>query len=81
MYKVYVLQQRGGRRGSEVLTGTRTATPSAAAHAAFWALHAEAYDPTHLLLMTKDNRQLAAYRYGSRPGDPDYVAPGAALQE
>lgn len=38
MYKVYVLQQRGGRRGSEVLTGTRTATPSvAAAHTAFWA--------------------------------------------
>ena len=82
MYRVYVLQQRGGRRGSEVLTGTRTATPSAAAaHAAFWALHAEAYDATHLLLMTRDNRQLAAYRYGSQPGDPDYVAPGAALPE
>lgn len=82
MYKVYVLQQRGGRRGSAVLTDTRTATPSpAAAQAAFWALYAAPYDATHLLLMTRDNRQVAAYRYGARPGDPDYVAPGAALPE
>ena len=81
MYRVYVLQQRCGRRGSEVLTGTRTATPSAAAHAAFWALHAQAYDATHLLLMTRDNRQLAAHGYGAGPGDPDYVEPGVALPE
>lgn len=82
MYKVYVLQQRGGRRGSEVLTGTRTATPSAgAAHAAFWALYGAAYDPTHLLLMTRDNKQVTAYRYGSRAGEPDYIPPGATLPE
>ena len=56
MYRVYVLQQRGRGRGSQVLTETRNATPSAAAaHAAFWVLYGGAYDPTHLLLMTRDN--------------------------
>lgn len=82
MYRVYVLQQRGRGRGSKVLTETRTATPSAgAAHAAFWALYGAAYDPTHLLLMTRDNKQVTAYRYGSRAGEPDYIPPGATLPE
>lgn len=71
MYRVYVLQQRGRGRGSQVLTETRTATPSAGA----------AYDPTHLLLMTRDNKQVTAYRYGSRAGEPDYIPPGATLPE
>lgn len=80
MYRVYVLQQRG--RGSQVLTETRTATPSAtAAHAAFWSLYGGDYDHTHLLLMTRDNRQVTAYRYGSRPGEPDYIPPGTQLPE
>jgi hypothetical protein len=82
MYRVYVLQQRGKGRGSAVLTDTRTATPTAtAAHAAFWALHGADYDHTHLLLITRDNKQVAAYRYGSRPGEPDYIPPGATLPE
>lgn len=82
MYRVYVLQQRGKGRGSEVLTDTRTATPTAtAAHAAFWALHGADYDHTHLLLITRDKKQVAAYRYGSRPGEPDYIPPGATLPE
>lgn len=82
MYRVYVLQQRGRGRGSQVLAETRTATPSAgAAHAAFWALYGAAYDPTHLLLMTRDNKQVTAYRYGSRAGESDYIPPGATLPE
>jgi len=40
-----------------------------------------AYDPTHLLQMTRDNKQVTAYRYGSRAGEPDYIPPGAALPE
>lgn len=80
MYRVYVLKQRSG--GSEVRSETRTATPSAAAaHAAFWALYAEVFDPSHLLLLTRDKRQLAAHRYQSAPGDRDHVPPGAALPE
>jgi hypothetical protein len=65
-----------------VAAKNRTATPSAgAAHAAFWALYGAAYDPTHLLLMTRDNKQVTAYRYGSRAGEPDYIPPGATLPE
>lgn len=72
MYRVYVIRQ--GHSGSEVLTDTRTTTPSSeAAEAAFWGLHAKPFDAAHLLLMTRDGKQHRAYRYGSRPGDPDYI--------
>lgn len=80
MYKVYVIRQQKG--GSEVLTETRTATPLfAAAAAAFWALYETPLDTSHLLLMTRDNRQINAYRFGSAPGDRDYLPPGANLVE
>lgn len=80
MYRVYVLKQRSG--GSEVLSDTRTSTPSAAAaHAAFRSLCSAQLDASHLLLMTRDKRQIAAYRYQSEPGDPDYISPDAPLPE
>lgn len=79
MYRVYVIRQRKG--GSEVLRDTRTQTPSFnAAAAAFWALYDGDYDSNHLLLMSHGNRQINAYRYGSRPGERDYLAPGEDLK-
>ncbi len=81
MYKVYVIRQRKAGR-SEVQTSTRTETPFlAAAQAAFHALQAMPYSAEHLLLMTHDRQQVQAYRYGSQPGDPDYLPPGAARDE
>jgi len=78
MYRVYVLKQRRG--GSQVLPDTRTQTPLFdAAAAAFWALYAADYDNTHLLLMTHENRQINAYRYGSSPGERDWLALGQDL--
>ena len=80
MYRVYVIKQRAG--GSEVLPATRTQTPVfAAAAAAFGALQEQEFDAAHLLLMTLDNHQLNAYRYGSRPGERDYLAPGTPLRQ
>ncbi|MDT4806731.1 hypothetical protein FQZ97_395670 [compost metagenome] len=80
MYRVYVLKKRRG--GSEVLTATRTQTPNfEAAVAAFWALYRAEYDSQHLLLMSRDNRQINAYRYGSQPGELDYLDPAAELEK
>lgn len=80
MYKVYVLRQRKG--GSQVLTDTQTKTPLfAAATAAFWALYDEHYDNKHLLLMTKDNKQINAYRFGAQPDDADHLIKGQALND
>jgi hypothetical protein len=80
MYRVYVIKQRKG--GSEVLADTRTQTASfAAASAAFWDLYSRPLSSDHLLLMSKDKRQTNAYRYGSQPGDRDYIPEGAALRE
>lgn len=80
MYKVYVVRQR--QKGSEVLTDTRTSTPAVeAAKAAFWALRGASYGPEHLLLLTHSGRKLAVHRYGSSPGDPEYIEPGAELGE
>ncbi|GKT21837.1 hypothetical protein [Acidovorax sp. SUPP3334] len=63
-----------------MLPDTRTQTPSFAA-AAFWALYGQPFDGAHLLLMSRDNRQINAYRYGTQPGERDYLAPGGALAE
>lgn len=80
MYRVYIIKQRKG--GSEVLAGTRTQTASfAAAVAAFWELYGQPFDSTHLLLMSRDNRQINAYRFGSQPGERDYVEPGGSLAQ
>lgn len=73
MYRVYVIKQIA--KSSQVLTDTRTQTPSfAAAAAAFWALFSHDFDKNHLLLMTKNNKQINAYRYCSAPGDRDYLS-------
>jgi len=78
VYKIYVIRQRKG--SSEVLTDSRTITPSAAAAAAAWAdLYGQGYDQTCLLLMTQDGAKLAVHRYGSSPGDEAYIAPGNPL--
>jgi len=80
MYRVYVLKQRKG--GSEVIKPLKTETPFfAAAEVAFWALYDESYDNSHLLLMTKDNQQINAYRYDSKEGDRDYVKKGDNLND
>jgi len=80
MYRVYIIKQRKG--GSEVLPETRTQTPSfAAAAAAFRELYALPLDNAHLLLMTKNNKQVNAYRYGSAPGERDWLAPDASLNQ
>lgn len=72
MYKVYVIKQRRG--GSEVLNDTRTSTPSReAAITAFRLAWATPYTQDHLLLLTHDGEKLAVHRYGSMPGDPNYV--------
>lgn len=80
MYRVYVLKKRKG--GSEVLPETRTQTNSfAAASAAFWELHQQDFDAAHLLLMSKDNKQINAYRYQSKAGECDFLEFGANLNE
>ena len=80
MYRVYVLKQRSG--GSEVISETRTSTPSIeAAHAAFRALRAESLGADHILLLTRDKRQLAAHRFQSAPGDRDHTPLDAQLPE
>lgn len=80
MYKIYVIKQRKG--GSEVLVNTRTNTHSfAVAQAAFWDLHQQPFDNAHLLLMTKDSKQINAYRYQSQENERDYLPYGATLNE
>lgn len=80
MYKVYVIEQ--GEHGSKVLMETKTDTRLfSVAEFAFWELHRHDHSPRRLLLMTHDGRQVAAYRYGSSPGDRDYIAPGSKLEE
>lgn len=76
MYKVYVIWQRKG--GSEVIKDSRTSTPvREAAIAAFKYLRAQEYSAQHLLLLTCDREKVAVHRYGSQPGDPDYIDPDA----
>lgn len=80
MYRVYVLKQR--KSGSEVLIETRTQTNSfVAASAAFWELYQQPFDATHLLLMSKDNKQINAYRYQSKAGERDFLELGSNLNE
>lgn len=80
MYRVYVLKQRKG--GSSVLPETRTQTGSfAVASAAFWELYQQDFDTTHLLLMSKDNQQINAYRYQSKAGERDFLEFGVNLNE
>lgn len=80
MYKIYVIKQRKG--GSEVLLHTATHTHHfAVAQTAFWALYQEPFDHKHLLLMTKNGKQINAYRYQSQENERDYLPYGATLND
>lgn len=80
MYRIYVLKQRKG--GSEILVDTRTNTNNFdIAKAAFWQLFTQEFDKTHLLLMTKNNKQINAYRYESKKGERDYLENNAELND
>ncbi|MCX8602621.1 MULTISPECIES: hypothetical protein [unclassified Gilliamella] len=72
MYRVYVIKQI--KKGtSQVLVDTRTNTNSFnVAKAAFFDLLNMDFDNRHLLLMSKNNKQINAYRYQSKMGDRDY---------
>ncbi|NUF49540.1 hypothetical protein [Gilliamella sp. ESL0250] len=71
IYRVYVIKQRRG--GSETITHLSTKTPFfSAAKAAFLELYKLSFDKNHLVLMSKNNKQINAYRYQSEKGDRDY---------
>lgn len=71
VYRVYVLKQRKG--GSEVITRLSTKTPFfTSACQSFWELYKLPFDKNYLILMTKNNKQINAYRYESIPGERDY---------
>ena len=71
IYRVYVIKQRRG--GSEIIKGLSTKTPFfSAAKEAFLELHKLPLDKNHLILMSKNNKQINAYRYQSEQGERDY---------
>lgn len=70
-YRVYILKQR--KNGSEVLKDFNTITPFfSCAKIAFLELYKLQFDKNYLILMTKNNKQINAYRYQSIVGDSDY---------
>ncbi|CAK6496288.1 hypothetical protein PANNVG_02903 [Pantoea sp. Nvir] len=80
MYKIYVIKQRRG--GSERVPGSQTQSEYADVARAGW--RAAYYDlrwqtSEHLLLLTHKNEKLYVHRFGSAPGDADYVAPDEDL--
>ena len=80
MYKIYVLKQRRG--GSERVGGSQTNSEYAAVARAGWqAAYSDPrwQTPEHLLLLTCQKEKLYVHRFGSVPGDPDYVAPDKDL--
>lgn len=81
MYRVYVIKQI--KKGtSEVLIDTRTNTNNFnVAKAAFFDLLNMDFDNRHLLLMTKNNKQINAYRYQSKMGDRDYFNESMELKD
>ena len=71
VYRVYVLKQRKGR--SEIIKSLSTETPFfTSACQSFWELYKLPFDKNYLILMTKNNKQINAYRYESIPGELDY---------
>lgn len=81
MYRVYVIKQI--KKGtSQVLVDTRTNTNSFnVARAAFFDLLNKEFDSRHLLLMSKNNKQINAYRYQSKMGDRDYFNEDMELKD
>lgn len=71
VYRVYVIKQRRG--GSEIITYLSTKTPFfSAAKEAFLELYKLSMDKNYLVLMSKNNKQIYAYRYQSEQGERDY---------
>lgn len=71
IYRVYVIKQRKG--GSEIITQLSTKTPFfTSACEAFLELYKLPFDKNYLVLMTKNNKQINAYRYESISGERDY---------
>lgn len=81
MYRVYVIKQIK-KGSSEVLINTRTNTYSFnVAKAAFFELLEQNFDNSHLLLMSKNNKQINAYRYESISGECDYFDKSMELKD
>lgn len=81
MYRVYVIKQIK-KGSSEVLVNTRTNTYSFnVAKAAFFELFEQDLDNSHLLLMSKNNKQINSYRYESISGDRDYFDKSMELKD
>jgi hypothetical protein len=71
IYRIYIIKQRRG--GSEIIKSLSTKTPFfSVAKLAFLELYKLQFDKNHLLLMSKNNKQINAYRYQSKFGDRDY---------
>lgn len=81
MYRVYVIKQIK-KGSSELLVNTRTNTYSFnVAKAAFFELLEREFDNSHLLLMSKNNKQINAYRYESISGERDYFDKSMELKD
>lgn len=79
-YRVYILKQR--KNGSEVLKDFSTQTPFfSCAKLAFLELYKLQFDKNHLVLMTKNNKQINSYRYHSIIGERDYFDEKMELNE
>ena len=80
VYRVYVLKQRKG--GSEIITPLSTKTPFfTSACEAFLELYKFPFDKNHLILMTKNSKQINAYRYESMLGERDYFDKNMRLKD
>lgn len=80
VYRVYVLKQRKG--GSEIITQLSTKTPFfTSACEAFLELYKLPFDKNHLILMSKNNKQINAYRYESTSGERDYFDKNMRLSD
>ncbi len=80
IYRVYVIKQRKG--GSEIITQLSTKTPFfTSACEAFLELYKLPFDKNHLVLMTKNNKQINAYRYESISGERDYFDKNMRLKD
>lgn len=82
MYKIY-LKAFNARGHSEVITRSRTTTPSpAAAEAAFRELisRKDLIGKQMHAVLSLDNRHLMYHRFDRSPGQADYVAPDADIR-
>lgn len=81
MYKIYVIKQWPG--GSERQSGSETTTSyPGIAKAAFWAAYNDERfnGAEYLLLLTENHKKIAVYRFASKPGERDYIAPDEEIE-